>query len=37
MGRDAFIEGDNDSDGVGDLLDVDDDNDGVVDTEDAFP
>jgi len=37
VGRDAFIEGDNDSDGVGDLLDVDDDNDGVLDTEDAFP
>ena len=37
LGREAFIEGDNDLDGVGDLLDLDDDNDGFSDTEDAFP
>jgi hypothetical protein len=37
VGREPFIEGDNDSDGVGDLLDVDDDNDGFLDSEDAFP
>ena len=37
VGRAAFIEGDNDLDGVGDLLDLDDDNDGFSDTEDAFP
>jgi hypothetical protein len=37
VGREAFIEGDNDSDGVGDLLDVDDDNDGFPDTDDVFP
>ena len=37
VGREAFIEGDNDSDGVGDLLDVDDDNDGFPDSDDVFP
>jgi len=37
MGREAFVEGDNDRDGVGDLLDLDDDNDGFLDADDAFP
>jgi hypothetical protein len=37
VGREAFIEGDNDLDGVGDLLDLDDDNDGFSDSEDVFP
>ena len=36
-GREPFIEGDADEDGVGDLTDLDDDNDGINDSDDAFP
>jgi hypothetical protein len=37
LSKELYIDGDNDNDGAGDLLDTDDDNDGVPDSQDLYP